>query len=641
MKVLPLATFLKQFLVGMILCSFFLGGLADLTLAQRVLSEVNGKIQSAETQTTTPACNGAQFNMTGDDSSSGTFGNIRTFTSGSVSVKASGFSRINSNGTWETSYVGRYPSGLGITDRSEGDGSNNRHKVDNIGDRKNYMLFEFSSQVVIDRVFLDAVGEDSDITVWVGNAADPFNNHLTLSDALLTSFAPSEENSAANNSSRWADINAGGEVGNVLVIAASTADQDPEDAFKIKDLDTDCPPSPCQATTIDLTGSTASDGPDGNIRTFTSGVVSVKASGFSRRFDNGLWETAYLGSYSPGSGVTDRGEGDGSNERHKVDNIGDRQNYVLFEFNQDVVIDEAFLDAIGGDSDITVWIGNATNPFNNHITLSDAVLTSFGPDEENTTTSSSPRVANINAAGKVGNVVVIAASVNDSTPDDAFKIHELRLNCAPDRRARVTIIKQVLTTDGTNAAITNFGFTATNFGTPSFTLRDQNVVGPDRRINSNITAFGAANMITITEDLIEGWTLTDAPECVETGGIQNTTVDFGTRQARIIAEPGESITCTFTNSQLQVTAAPVQLNGRALTPYGQGIAGASVVLTNPGTGETTVARTNTFGYYSFNDLQTGTLYVVTINHKRYTFEQNTRWFTLVDDLAGVDFVSQF
>ena len=128
-------------------------------------------------------------------------------------------------------------------------------------------------------------------------------------------------------------------------------------------------------------------------------------------------------------GVTDGSES-GSNPTHKVDNQGGRNNYVLFEFSVPVVIDQVFLDSIGADSDISVWIGTKTDPFTNHITLSDAVLTSLGAREDNNATGTvTSRWANINSAGVSGNVLVIAASASDTTPDDEFKISKLDLKC--------------------------------------------------------------------------------------------------------------------------------------------------------------------------------------------------------------------
>ena len=81
--------------------------------------------------------------------------------------------------------------------------------------------------------------------------------------------------------------------------------------------------------TFDFSGNTALDGPDGNIRTFTAGSVSVKASAFSRDKSSGAWSTAYLGSYGGGLGVTDSSEGDGSNNTAHGRQRGPRQLRVI------------------------------------------------------------------------------------------------------------------------------------------------------------------------------------------------------------------------------------------------------------------------------------------------------------------------
>ena len=380
---------------------------------------------------TCAVCVPTTFTFTGNTASSGTAGNIRTFTVNGISVKASAFSRVNgTSGAWSTAYLGLYGPGLGVTDGSEGDGSNNRHKVDNIGGRNNYVLFEFSKPVIVDRAFLDAIGADSDISVWIGTKTDPYNNHLTLSDALLSGLTKEDNPSSAGTTSRWADINGSALSGNVLVIAASDSDTSPEDEFKISKLDTVCAPGSCPASTIQFTGDTASSGTAGNTRTFTVNGVSVKASAFSRTDSGGSWATAYLGLYGPGLGVTDTSEGDGSNNRHKVDNMGGRDNYVLFEFSKPVIVTRTFLDAIGADSDMSVWIGTKTDPFNNHLTLSDSLLSSLGYTEDNLTdVSVTSRWADINAGKRSGNVLVVAAQVSDTTPEDEFKISKLYFQC--------------------------------------------------------------------------------------------------------------------------------------------------------------------------------------------------------------------
>ena len=129
--------------------------------------------------------------------------------------------------------------------------------------------------------------------------------------------------------------------------------------------------------------------------------------------------------------MTNNTEGNGNNDRHTVDSNGGTRDYVLFEFSTSVVIDKAYLDYIVGDSDLSAWIGNANDPINNHNTLSDAFLTSLGTREDNDTTSTSPRWADINSANKAGNILVLSASAGDTTPEDAFKIRKVQFGCCP------------------------------------------------------------------------------------------------------------------------------------------------------------------------------------------------------------------
>ena len=174
------------------------------------------------------------FHLTGNSHLDGPNGNIRTFSADDISVKTSAFSR-DAHGTWEKAFLGSFSTGLGVTDNSEGDGSNGLHKVDNVH-RDNYVLFKFSENVVVDRTFLASVGKDSDITYWVGTVEDGLDNHH-LSDAFLNSLEFSEDNNTHSSYARWADINNGEVAGNVLVIAASTSDAHPDDRFKIKELE--------------------------------------------------------------------------------------------------------------------------------------------------------------------------------------------------------------------------------------------------------------------------------------------------------------------------------------------------------------------------------------------------------------------
>jgi hypothetical protein len=369
-----------------------------------------------------PDCVPVTVNFSGSSAMDGTDGNVRTFSAGGVSVKATAFSRIKNGGSWSPAYLGLFSGGLGVTDSGEADGSSNRHVTDNL-DRDNYILLEFSQPVILDRAYLGYVISDSDLSVWVGTFADPYNNHLTLSDAVLGSFAHSEVNLASGSGVRWADLNAGSVVGNAVVIAAWMGETDPDDQFKLATLELCQPvtalaqigdrvwndanmdgvqdaneagidgvtvelhyasdsavvattttaggglynfavppgdyyvrfaglptgfvfspstPSPasdstdsdadettgvtdvfalsadevetswdagifqpaapeCTPSTMTFSGSSSTDGTDGNIRSFSADGVSVRVSAFSRTKSAGTWATGFLGVYSGGA----------------------------------------------------------------------------------------------------------------------------------------------------------------------------------------------------------------------------------------------------------------------------------------------------------------------------------------------------
>ncbi len=87
------------------------------------------------------------------------------------------------------------------------------------------------------------------------------------------------------------------------------------------------------------------------------------------------------------------------------------------------------------------------------------------------------------------------------------------------------------------------------------------------------------------------------------------------------------------------SSAPVTVSGRVLTYDGNGIAYARVEAIDLSSGNVTVAMTNQFGYYAIRNLEAEAIYMVTANHKRYTFINNQRTITPSEDLVGVDFVA--
>ena len=163
-----------------------------------------------------------------------------------------------------------------------------------------------------------------------------------------------------------------------------------------------------------LTGNSYTNGPVGNVRTFSEGGVSVDVSAFSSNKHGEDWKEAYLGAYGGGLGVTNQNE---SGHYHRVDN-GGSNDYILFEFNQQVTVDRAFLDYVSGDSDISVWIGDRNGDIS---TLDSSILSGFTKEHNNG--HGYDRWADFNDQGLTGDTLVISA--RDDHNYDAFKLRKL------------------------------------------------------------------------------------------------------------------------------------------------------------------------------------------------------------------------
>jgi hypothetical protein len=209
-----------------------------------------------------------------------------------------------------------------------------------------------------------------------------------------------------------------------------------------------------------------------------------------------------------------------------------------------------------------------------------------------------------------------------------------------DYEAKLRIIK-----DAVPNSPEDFKFSANNLPVAGFTLDDDAGAPGEDGVYSNfidfmITGFGPSNKITVTEDTVPGWMLTNIT-CVEDSGglpqIDNSTTSIGLRQASIIAEQGEMITCTFTNEV--VLAASASIDGTITDSFGRGASKVLVRVTDLDNGETTFTITNPFGYYHIGDLQVGGNYIVRVSSKRYAFSPDSRIITLNEDVVGVDFTA--
>ncbi len=111
-------------------------------------------------------------------------GNSRSFSAGGISVNATGWTR-KSDGSAVASYLGQYSGGLGVTNPiDDGNGSNNRHTVDNDG-TDDFVQFKFSKDVKPLSVTLTTFG-DGDISYNFGDYASSIFNQDGGSSGTLT-----------------------------------------------------------------------------------------------------------------------------------------------------------------------------------------------------------------------------------------------------------------------------------------------------------------------------------------------------------------------------------------------------------------------------------------------------------------------
>ena len=155
-------------------------------------------------------------------------GNTRSYSAGGINLQVRAQSLIGHTAPWEDSYLGRYGGGLGVINRAEGSGSGNKHTVDNIGSTDR-VIFIFDTPVVLDRLYLGYVVDDSDLTIYSGDD--------------LTTLAFLEHNTIGHGNARWADINNGDPVNGIEPIAAThwtvsayypRRDNEKNDEFKIQ-----------------------------------------------------------------------------------------------------------------------------------------------------------------------------------------------------------------------------------------------------------------------------------------------------------------------------------------------------------------------------------------------------------------------
>ncbi|HEY0461695.1 MAG TPA: hypothetical protein VGC97_21340 [Pyrinomonadaceae bacterium] len=140
-------------------------------------------------------------------------------------------------------------------------------------------------------------------------------------------------------------------------------------------------------------------------------------------------------------------------------------------------------------------------------------------------------------------------------------------------------------------------------------------------------AVSNSNFITLNSSLSG----VDSGSVSFTIGYNNT----GSARSGTITVAGTLVTI---NQSIAPTAANVAVSGQLVTAGGVAIRSALVTMTD-GLGNVRTARTNTFGYYRFDQVAVGATYILSPTAKGYTFTPSSRIVSPADEVNDADFVA--
>lgn len=94
----------------------------------------------------------------------------------------------------------------------------------------------------------------------------------------------------------------------------------------------------------------------------------------------------------------------------------------------------------------------------------------------------------------------------------------------------------------------------------------------------------------------------------------------------------------FTPAPFGTTAAMVRVGGRILTADGSGISKVAVTMTS-GSGSLRTVLSSSFGYFAFDDVSVGEVYIISVNVKQFQFSQNAHVIFVSEDISDIDFIA--
>jgi hypothetical protein len=158
--------------------------------------------------------------------------------------------------------------------------------------------------------------------------------------------------------------------------------------------------------------------------------------------------------------------------------------------------------------------------------------------------------------------------------------------------------------------------------------------------NTNLPPIGTT-LVNILLSTDGGQTFTPlATNTANDGSAEITVPNLPTTTARLKVEAVGNIYFDISNVNFTITAAPAAnaiVAGRVTRSNGQGVSNAIVSLVDGGVGARRYALTNPFGYYQFENVQTGSSYTISVVSRLYSFTPQT--IQVNGDLSNVNFVA--
>lgn len=155
--------------------------------------------------------------------------------------------------------------------------------------------------------------------------------------------------------------------------------------------------------------------------------------------------------------------------------------------------------------------------------------------------------------------------------------------------------------------------------------------------SSEIESFAPTNFEIVT---VAGQSLPPGMALSPSGLLSGTPTAIGIYTFTVKATDTDGVAGVrqYTLQVFGPTAANVSISGRISAFDGNGIRNVIVTLTDSN-GNTRTTRSSAFGYYQFDEVESGETYVISVVSKRFTFSQSSQILTVNDELTSVDFIA--